>query len=70
MERIYFRSGNISQAFGRIVVIKRDGADGKSFPLTVSSCVFGRGDGCDIRIQQPNVSKEHCRLDLDDGGQV
>ena len=28
--------------YGKIVVIKRSGVDGANFPLTVSSCLFGR----------------------------
>jgi hypothetical protein len=28
--------------YGKIVVIKRSGADGAQFPLTTSNCLFGR----------------------------
>ena len=28
--------------YGKIVVIKRSGSDGASFPLTTESCLFGR----------------------------
>lgn len=50
--------------YGKIIVIKRNGADGAHFPLTTTSCLFGRSNECDIRIQLPNVSKEHCRIDV------
>ncbi|XP_061857696.1 proliferation marker protein Ki-67 isoform X2 [Colius striatus] len=52
--------------FGKIVVIKRNGADGISFPLTASSCLFGRRTECDIRIQLPQVSKEHCKIEINE----
>ncbi|KAM4524806.1 proliferation marker protein Ki-67 isoform 2-T3 [Odontesthes bonariensis] len=54
---------------GKIVVIKRSGGDGTEFPLT-ATCVFGRRPDCDIRIQLPHVSKEHCRIDLNENKEV
>ncbi|XP_045558472.1 proliferation marker protein Ki-67 isoform X4 [Salmo salar] len=54
---------------GKIVVIKRSGGDGTEFPLT-ASCLFGRKPDCDIRIQLPHVSKEHCRIDLNENKEV
>ncbi|XP_075011393.1 proliferation marker protein Ki-67 isoform X2 [Calonectris borealis] len=52
--------------FGNIVIIKRNGTDGISFPLTASSCLFGRRTECDIRIQLPQVSKEHCKIEVNE----
>ncbi|XP_071605782.1 proliferation marker protein Ki-67 [Heliangelus exortis] len=52
--------------FGNIVVIKRNGTDGITFPLTASSCLFGRRTECDIRIQLPQVSKEHCKIEVNE----
>ncbi|XP_050815202.1 proliferation marker protein Ki-67 isoform X4 [Gopherus flavomarginatus] len=52
--------------FGEIVVIKRNGTDGIHFPLTASSCLFGRKTECDIRIQLPQVSKEHCKIEVNE----
>ncbi|XP_072230061.1 proliferation marker protein Ki-67 [Leuresthes tenuis] len=54
---------------GKIVVIKRSGGDGTEFPLT-ATCLFGRRPDCDIRIQLPHVSKEHCRIDLNENKEV
>ncbi|XP_037319346.2 proliferation marker protein Ki-67 isoform X2 [Pungitius pungitius] len=54
---------------GKIVVIKRSGADGTEFPLT-ASCLFGRKPDCDIRIQLPQVSKEHCRIDFNENKEI
>ncbi|XP_061088273.1 proliferation marker protein Ki-67 isoform X2 [Conger conger] len=54
---------------GKIVVIKRSGGDGTEFPIT-ASCLFGRKPDCDIRIQLPQVSKEHCRIDLNENKEV
>ncbi|KAK3575801.1 hypothetical protein CHS0354_000052 [Potamilus streckersoni] len=56
--------------FAKIVVIKRNGSDGAHFPLTATSCLFGRGNECDIRIQIPQVSKEHCRVTVNEDGEV
>ncbi|XP_066548919.1 proliferation marker protein Ki-67 isoform X2 [Amia ocellicauda] len=55
---------------GKIVVIKRSGADGTEFPLTAASCLFGRKPDCDIRIQLPHVSKEHCRVEVNENKEV
>ncbi|XP_026526481.1 proliferation marker protein Ki-67-like isoform X2 [Notechis scutatus] len=52
--------------FGQIVVVKRNGTDGNHFPLTASSCLFGREKKCDIRIQLPQVSKEHCKIEVNE----
>ncbi|XP_054063042.1 proliferation marker protein Ki-67 isoform X4 [Rissa tridactyla] len=52
--------------FGNIIVIKRNGTDGITFPLTASSCLFGRRTECDIRIQLPQVSKEHCKIEVNE----
>ncbi|XP_060027029.1 proliferation marker protein Ki-67 isoform X2 [Erinaceus europaeus] len=49
---------------GRIVTIKRSGLDGPHFPLSLSSCLFGRGVECDIRIQLPVVSRQHCSIQV------
>nr|XP_048311293.1 proliferation marker protein Ki-67 [Myodes glareolus] len=48
----------------RLVTIKRSGDDGAHFPLTLSSCLFGRSIECDIRIQLPVVSKKHCKIEI------
>ncbi|XP_040217348.1 proliferation marker protein Ki-67 isoform X10 [Rana temporaria] len=49
---------------GKIIVIKRSGVDGTHFPLTATTCLFGRKSECDIRIQLPHVSKEHCKVEV------
>lgn len=54
---------------GKIVVIKRSGEDGTEFPLT-ASCLFGRKLNCDIRIQLPQVSKEHCRIEMNENKEL
>ncbi|XP_040847859.1 proliferation marker protein Ki-67 isoform X2 [Ochotona curzoniae] len=50
----------------RLVTIKRSGADGAHFPLSLRSCWFGRGIECDIRIQLPVVSKQHCKIEINE----
>ncbi|XP_070421080.1 proliferation marker protein Ki-67 [Equus przewalskii] len=49
---------------GRLVTIKRSGVDGPHFPLSLRTCLFGRGVECDIRIQLPVVSKQHCKIEI------
>ncbi|XP_049731686.1 proliferation marker protein Ki-67-like [Elephas maximus indicus] len=49
---------------GRVVIIRRTGMDGTHFPLSRNSCLFGRGTECDIRIQLPMVSKQHCKIEM------
>ncbi|KAM5322325.1 proliferation marker protein Ki-67 [Glossophaga mutica] len=51
---------------GRLVTIKRSGADGPHFPLSLSTCLFGRGVECDIRIQLPVVSRQHCKIEVNE----
>ncbi|XP_045424119.1 proliferation marker protein Ki-67 isoform X2 [Lemur catta] len=50
----------------RLVTIKRSGGDGPHFPLSLSTCLFGRGIECDIRIQLPVVSKQHCKIETNE----
>eukprot|EP00092_Neocalanus_flemingeri_P096078 GFUD01122285.1.p1 GENE.GFUD01122285.1~~GFUD01122285.1.p1 ORF type:complete len:194 (+),score=38.41 GFUD01122285.1:79-660(+) len=52
---------------GCIVVIKRSGAYGSTFPLENEECLIGRADSCDIRIQLPIVSMEHAKISVLDG---
>ncbi|KAM3666433.1 proliferation marker protein Ki-67 [Ammospiza maritima maritima] len=52
--------------YGTIVVIKRNGTDGIVFPLTSTSCLFGRKSECDIRMRLPWVSNEHCRIEVNE----
>ncbi|XP_063049369.1 proliferation marker protein Ki-67-like [Engraulis encrasicolus] len=54
---------------GKIVVIRRGGGDGTEYPLT-APCLFGRKIECDIRIQLPQVSKEHCRVEINENKEV
>nr|XP_060623018.1 LOW QUALITY PROTEIN: proliferation marker protein Ki-67 [Anolis sagrei ordinatus] len=56
--------------YGKIVVIRRNGSDGTHFPLTGNSCLFGRKKECDIRIQLPEVSKEHCKIEVNENKEV
>ncbi|XP_074642038.1 uncharacterized protein LOC141899563 [Tubulanus polymorphus] len=57
--------------YGKIVIIKKKGGgDGTNYPLTATSCLFGRAEECDIRIQLPNVSDKHCRLEVNQNGEV
>lgn len=57
-------------AYGRIVVIKRSGADSAAFELTENQYIFGRGMDCDIRIQLTCVAEQHCRVFKGPDGKV
>ncbi|XP_038599911.1 proliferation marker protein Ki-67 [Tachyglossus aculeatus] len=50
--------------FGSVIIIRRDGTDGTCFPLTTTTCWFGRKSECDIRVQLPQCSKQHCSIDI------
>ncbi|XP_071419832.1 proliferation marker protein Ki-67 isoform X2 [Pithys albifrons albifrons] len=52
--------------YGKIIVIKRDGTDGLVYPLTSTSCLFGRKTECDIRMRLPWVSSEHCKIEINE----
>ncbi|XP_053710108.1 proliferation marker protein Ki-67 isoform X2 [Synchiropus splendidus] len=54
---------------GKIVVINRSGSDGSELPLK-APCLFGRNPDSDIRIRIPQVSKEHCRIDLNENKEL
>ncbi|XP_056351177.1 proliferation marker protein Ki-67 isoform X2 [Oenanthe melanoleuca] len=56
--------------YGTIVVIKRNGTDGIVFPLTSTSCLFGRKSECDIRMRLPWVSNEHCKIEINENKQA
>ena len=56
--------------YGSIVVIRRTGLDGSIFPLVSSECLLGRGEHCDIRVQLPTVSGEHCKITINNSDQV
>ncbi|NXG06722.1 KI67 protein, partial [Sakesphorus luctuosus] len=52
--------------YGKIIVIRRDGTDGLVYPLTSTSCLFGRKTECDIRMRLPWVSNEHCKIEINE----
>jgi len=43
--------------------------DGRSYPLSISSTVIGRGDQANMRLPDVGISRRHARLDFD-GAQV
>ena len=53
-----------------MVVIKRSGVDGSVFPLVTESCLLGRNENCDIRVQLPAVAGEHCKISVNENKQV
>jgi len=53
-------------AVGNIIVIKRNGKDGTSFPLTQPNCLIGKHEDSDIRVQLETVSMKHASLNIED----
>ncbi|KAJ1896762.1 antigen identified by monoclonal antibody Ki-67, partial [Coemansia sp. IMI 209127] len=51
---------SIQPKYGHLVIVSRSGADGKAFPMHHARVTIGRKETCDIRMQRPQVSKEHC----------
>ncbi|XP_065828196.1 proliferation marker protein Ki-67-like [Oscarella lobularis] len=47
---------------GNVVIIHRNGRDGRAFPISADICLFGRDRDCDIRVQLPKVAQEHAKL--------
>ncbi|MBP7552726.1 MAG: FHA domain-containing protein [Spirochaetes bacterium] len=39
---------------------------GKSFIIDSRRLIIGRGNGCDFIIKDPLISKEHCRITIDE----
>jgi len=55
---------------GSVVVIKRSGVDGSVFPLVTDSCLLGKNENCDLRVQLPAVAGEHCKISVNKNKQV
>lgn len=52
-------------------VCSREGKVLRSFALgDKQEVIVGRDDTCDIRINAPSVSREHCAIDTDNGGDL
>ena len=58
-----------AELYGKIIVIKRSGDDGACFPLK-QGITIGRAAANEIRVQLTTVSRQHCKLDIDENGQV
>lgn len=49
-------------AFGSLIIIKRDGKESTSFPLTEERYVFGKAKECDIRINLDPIAEKQCEI--------
>jgi PREDICTED: hypothetical protein len=54
-----------NKTFGRLVVIKDDNSEGSIYPLKKDICVMGRDLNCDVRFDNPVVSRRHCEITFD-----
>ena len=57
------------ESFGRVLVIKKDGAIGPFISIT-SSLTFGRDENCDVHIKLPTVSRTHAKIGVNENGEV
>ena len=51
-----------------ILVVLSENLFGESFVLSKERSMLGRSTGCDIRIEDPLVSREHCVIESDGEG--
>lgn len=59
-------NGN-AQAYDRLVVVEGPGS-GQEYPLRGDSIVVGRGEECDLALNDTSVSRVHALLERDDQG--
>lgn len=55
---------------GYVVVIKRSGKDGTSFPMNQDTCSIGCCPDSDIRVQLESVSMQHAAIVVQHDQQV
>ena len=55
---------------GYVVVIKKSGKDGSSFPMNQEVCSIGQHPDSDIRVQLETVSIRHANIVVLSSGQV
>ena len=60
----------MSSEVGYIVIIKRSGKDGVSFPMNQDVCTIGQHQDSDIRVQLENISSRHAQVCIKKNGQV
>jgi pSer/pThr/pTyr-binding forkhead associated (FHA) protein len=60
-------TNTISNVYGRLAVVKKDGVEGAFFDIT-SDILIGRNAECEIRIKIPSVSRKQSRLFIDETG--
>ena len=61
------RPGGLLTERGLLVVLSEN-LFGETFVLSRSRSLLGRGSGCEIVIEDPLISREHCVIGYDDGG--
>jgi len=60
-------SSGILNRRGVLIILSHD-AFGKSFVLKKQRTVIGRSDKCDIILEDPMLSREHCAISVDENG--
>jgi pSer/pThr/pTyr-binding forkhead associated (FHA) protein len=51
-----------------LLIVLSENLFGKTFVLSRARSLIGRGNSCDIVIEDPLISREHCVIEYDDGG--
>jgi len=57
-------------SFGRIVIIKKNGEDGRCYHLKQKLCTIGRNPNCNIRMNIEGVAEHHAWIIVDSHRQV
>lgn len=47
-----------------LILLVEEGGVNKEFPIKISECTIGRGQDSDIVINDPEVSRKHCVIDV------
>jgi hypothetical protein len=66
-DRRKLSSAGVLRRRGVLVVVSRDGF-GSSFVVKKPEMVIGRRGGCDVRIEDELLSRQHCRITVDEKG--
>lgn len=47
-----------------LILLVEEGGVNKEYPIKISECTIGRGQGSDIILNDPEVSRTHCVIDV------
>lgn len=66
---LYSLEGRSMAVAARVLVrYRRDGGPWYEYPFDQGELVLGRAPGCDLRLDDPDVSRQHARLTIASDG--